>query len=76
MNNKRREELKQSYDLIVDAWRLISAALKEEQDSFDRFPAKLRSNSRYLAMENAIEQLNAALDHLDGAVTCIKEVTG
>lgn len=74
MNDSRRKELAQSYELLSKTWGLIATVLQEEQDALDRHPVTFKNGSKYKQAEELVEQLIAALNHIDGAVTCINDV--
>lgn len=73
MNKQKRKVLEESLPLLTEAWGIVSNVLNAESISLDNTPVKLQSGEKYDRLEEVVQQLYAALQHIDGAVTCIKE---
>lgn len=65
MNAKRRETLKRAINYLSTAKDLIEEARDEEQECLDNMPENLFGSERYSKMEEAVDNLNSALDYFD-----------
>ena len=65
MNNQRRIRLRESSSLLSKALRIINAVKDEEQDALDNFPENLQNSERYTAMEDAIDNLDDAIENIN-----------
>lgn len=72
MNNKRRELLKQSIQMLEKAFDYVSQALDEEQDCLGGIPENLQASEAYEKMEAAIDNLESAIDSIDSAKESIE----
>lgn len=73
MNKKRRELLKSAIPFLTQAANIIERAAEQESDCLDNIPESLQDTDRYEKMEKAVENLEAALDHIENAQECISE---
>lgn len=67
MNKQRRIRLRESNALLIKALQIVNAVKDEEQDALDNFPENLQNSERYTAMENAIDDLEEAIDCIEQA---------
>lgn len=67
MNKQRRIRLRESNTLLIKALQIVNAVKDEEQDALDNFPENLQNSERYTAMENAIDDLEEAIDCIEQA---------
>lgn len=67
MNKQRRIRLRESNTLLAKALQIVNAVKDEEQDALDNFPENLQNSERYTAMENAIDELEEAIDYIEQA---------
>lgn len=81
MNNNRRKEIKNienSFDIITtlpEAERIkdkIMDVLFEEEYAFDSLSEGLQCTARGEAMEEAIDELNGAIDEIDSVIEILK----
>lgn len=81
MNNNRRKEIKNienSFDIITtlpEAERIkdkIMDVLFEEEYAFDSLSEGLQCTARGEAMEEAIDELNGAVDEIDSVIEILK----
>lgn len=81
MNNNRRKEIKSienSFDIIItlpEAERIkdkIMDVLFEEEYAFDSLSEGLQCTARGEAMEEAIDELNGAIDEIDSVIEILK----
>lgn len=81
MNNNRRKEIKSienSFDIITtlpEAERIkdkIMDVLFEEEYAFDSLSEGLQCTARGEAMEEAIDELNGAIDEIDSVIEILK----
>lgn len=62
MNKRRRARLTDAVKHLDAAAEIISNVADEEQDSMDNMPENLQGSERYEASEEAVDNLNDALD--------------
>lgn len=75
MNNKRRELLKNATELLDKAYNIVQSALDSEQDCLDNMPENLLDCERCNKMEDAIDLLEEANEHIDIVKECINEAS-
>lgn len=73
MNKKRRELLNSARPFLSQAASIIERAAEQESDCLDNMPESLQDTDRYDKMEKAVENLEAALEHIESAQDCIAE---
>lgn len=73
MNKKRRELLKSARPFLTQAASIIERAAEQESDCLDNMPENLQDTDRYEKMEKAVENLEAALEHIENAQNCLSE---
>lgn len=73
MNKKRRELLKSAMPFLTHAANIIERAAEQESDCLDNIPESLQDTDRYEKMERAVENLEAALEHIENAQECLLE---
>jgi len=71
MNNGRRKELEKASALIEDAKGIIESCRDEEQDYLDAMPESLQSSDKYSTAEQAISEMDSAIDGLETALSNI-----
>lgn len=71
MNKQRRAKLSDANMLLSKAVTIVEFARDEEQDSFDNLPENLQDGDRGEAMEEAIEELQTAIDSINDAMNHI-----
>ena len=76
MNKKRRKcidsvilKISKLQDIIVELQQDIEDIAADEQDYLDNIPENLQGSERYEAGEEAVENLEAAIDWLDDIKT-------
>lgn len=65
MNKIKRAKLKEAESFLIKAKSLISSVRDRERDDLDNFPENLQFGERYAAMENAIDELEDAIDNIE-----------
>lgn len=68
MNKQRRARLSEAHSLLGRAVSIVERAKDEEQDSFDNLPENLQSGERGELMEEAIDELQTAIDSINDAM--------
>lgn len=68
MNKQRRARLSEAHSLLGRAVSIVERAKDEEQDSFDNLPENLQSSERGEIMEEAIDELQTAIDSINDAM--------
>lgn len=74
MNNNQRKKLKEAQTHLGMALGIVSTIKDEEQDKLDNTPKNLQNSERYTIMENAIDELEEAVDNIKQATECIDNV--
>lgn len=73
MNKMRRDLLVAARPLLDRAASIIEQVAEQESDCMDNIPENLQSSERYEKMEKAVENLEAALEHIVNAQDCLDE---
>lgn len=73
MNKKRRALLESARPFLTQAASIIERAAEQESDCLDNIPESLQDTDRYEKMERAVENLEAALEHIENVKDCIDE---
>ncbi len=73
MNKKRRDLLQSAIPFLTQAANIIERAAEQESDCLDNMPESLQDSERYEKMERAVDNLEAALEHIDNAKECVSE---
>ena len=68
MNKQRRARLSEAHSLLGRAVSIVERAKDEEQDSFDNLHENLQSSERGEIMEEAIDELQTAIDSINDAM--------
>lgn len=68
MNKQKRARLSEAHSLLGRAVSIVERAKDEEQDSFDNLPENLQSSERGELMEEAIDELQTAIDSINDAM--------
>lgn len=71
MNKQKRAKLREADSLLAMARQLISQVKDREQDDLDNCPENLQGSERYTTMENAIDELDDAMQSIDEASTSV-----
>lgn len=73
MNKMRRDLLVAARPLLDRAASIIEQVAEQESDCMDNIPENLQSSERYEKMEKAVENLEAALEHIVNAQDYLDE---
>lgn len=76
MNAKRRKLLTKVIFYVDSALSLLDEARDYEQDALDNIPENLQDGELYEKMEQAIENLDSAIDSLSDGEASIRNVMG
>jgi flagellar biosynthesis chaperone FliJ len=68
MNNQRRKEIKNVICKLETVKEEINRILDDEQDYYDNMPENLQNSIRGMDSDEAISNLNDAMDAVDTAV--------
>ena len=71
MNKKRRKQIQ---DAIIKLESLVQDILDEEVEAFENMPESLQSSDNGIASEEAQDNLDAALDALEEAISYLEEI--
>lgn len=67
MNKQRREDLRSVLSLLISAIGIVQRVCDKEEDCMDSYPENLQGSERYEQMEDAVDNLNEALEKLGEA---------
>ena len=71
MNKERRKTIKQAITKIED---LVQDILSDEQEAYDNMPESLQESENGLISAEAQENLEAAIDALEEAVSYLEDI--
>lgn len=72
MDDKRRGRLKDALKMIASVATIVDSVCDKEQDCLDNYPENLQGTERYERMEDAVDNLNDALEKIDDAKLSIE----
>lgn len=72
MDKVRRNSLKEAIQLLERVSTMVDAVCDKEQDCVDNYPENLQGTDRFERMEDAVDNLNDALEKIDDAKSCIQ----
>lgn len=75
MNKKRRTLLASAKAMLERAANIIEQASEQENDCMDNLPESLQDSERYEKMEQAVANLDDALEHVRDAVELVEEAS-
>lgn len=75
MNNKGRAELADIKSVLEAARGRLESVLNDEQMKFDNLTEGLQATMRGCAMEEAIENMNSAVESIDEAISYIEDAS-
>lgn len=67
MNKNKRMRLKEACTLLEQVLKTVGSIKDEEQDCADNVPENLMDGAQYSAMEDAIDELEEAIDCINQA---------
>lgn len=65
MNKAKRDKLKRAVGLLDNVSDLVQSVLDKEQDCVDNYPENLQGSELFEKMENAVDGLDEAIEHID-----------
>lgn len=74
MKEERLKALKHCLNMIQDAHNVLEEVRDEEQDAFDNMPEGLQDSERGDMMQDAIVNLDEAVDYLDDVLLSLESV--
>lgn len=72
MNETKRKSLRDALSLISRAIIITESVCDKEQDAMDNLPENLQCTERFEAMENAVDNLNDAVEKMEEAKSQIE----
>lgn len=72
MNNIRRNKLAKLYEELETLKSLLEEIQADEQEAFDNIPENLEGTERYEKAEEAVDNLDAAVDALEDVLDYIE----
>lgn len=67
MNKQRRDRLREAIKQLRNASTIVDEVYNKEEDSLDNIPENLQTSERFEKMENAVDNLNEAIERIDEA---------
>ena len=67
MNNERRDKLRGAMRKLTDVQSIVETVCDKEEDCLDNYPENLQGTERYDQTEDAVDNLNNALEKLEEA---------
>ena len=74
MFNKNKERRKQVKDVIMRIAALVQNILDDEEEAFDNMPEGLQASENGMVSEEAQDNLSAAIDALEEAISYLEEI--
>lgn len=71
MNKERRKQVK---DVIMRIEALVQNILDDEEEAFDNMPEGLQASENGMVSEEAQDNLSAAIDALEEAISYLEEI--
>lgn len=75
MNKIRRKELDNLVEQLVSIREILDNLKDDEQDYMDNMPENLQSSERYEKAENAVSDMELALDSIDEVISYIESAS-
>ena len=72
MNNVRRKKLAGIVSSLESAQELLEELRDEEQDYLDNMPESLQSSDKYSIREEAIENMESAIDSINEVIDYVE----
>lgn len=72
MNKRRRKELSDIIGELMNLREQIEMLMDEEQECFDNLGESLQQTERGETMENAIAEMDSAMDSIDDAIESLE----
>lgn len=73
MNAQKRSSLRQAQTYLAKALQIVADVRDDERDALDNTPVNLQNSERYTVMEQAVDELDEAIDHLSSADASIDQ---
>ena len=74
MNNQRRKEIRNVTKDLENIMEKINGILSDEQDYYDNMPENLQGSMRGMDSDDAISNLNDAVESIDNAIECLNMI--
>jgi hypothetical protein len=74
MNKERRKKIADAISAITKIEAVIQNILDEEQESYDNMPEGLQTSENGMVSEEAQENLDAAIEALEDALSYLEEI--
>lgn len=75
MNKRRRALLESANNLLGQVEAIVQRVADQESDSMDNMPEGLQSSDQYEKMEQALENLESALEYIGDARKCLEDAS-
>ena len=74
MNKERRAAIKKAIEATETIRDIVQNIFEEEQEAYDNMPDGVKESENGLISADAQESLEAAIDALEEAISCLEEV--
>lgn len=74
MNKERRKKIVEAIAAMNKIEALIQSILDDEQEAYENMPESLQMSDNGLASEEAQDNLDAAIDALEEAISYLEEI--
>lgn len=75
MNKVRRNKINQLIEKLTDNKKELEIIASEEEESFDNMTEGLQATMRGMNMEDAIDNLNTAIECIEEAIDYMREAS-
>lgn len=75
MNKVRRNKINQLIEKLTDNKKELEIITSEEEESFDNMTEGLQATMRGMNMEDAIDNLNTAIECIEEAIDYMREAS-
>lgn len=72
MDKKRREKLRKAMGMLTEALNITQDVCDQEQGCVDNYPENLQNTDTFEKMEDAVDNLNNAIDEIVDAKNYIQ----
>jgi hypothetical protein len=69
MNKQRRNDINKAIDLLEKASAILDQVRDEEQEAFDNMPENLQESDKGQAMQQSLDDLDAAIECIGDAIS-------
>lgn len=75
MNNVRRKNIQEAIKMLEDAKDILQECLEEEEEYRDNMPENLQGSEKYDKADEAVSNLELAIDTIDDVISYADDST-